>query len=259
MDRLLGAGAEVGAGPGRTVAIVAGAGGAGASHPRCRAGSVSLPGAARCPDAARRRRPAGRRTGPAARARSPQPGCAGRRWRAPGGRSGADELRAVLPRSCRRDGAVLGPGRPGRPARRGGGVGAGGRTPRSRPGRASTCRGPAVPRSTRRCPPPTRCCSWSRPTYGPRRPRPRSPAGCPAAWPTSASWSARPRRPGCPPGRWPRRWGCRWRAGSASEPGLAAALQRGEPPGRARGPLAQLCQTLLPDLVRHRDGLGGAA
>ncbi len=38
----------------------------------------------------------------------------------------------------------------------------------------------------------------------------------------------------------------------APEPGLAAALERGEPPGRAaRGPLALLCRSLLADLVGH--------
>ncbi len=40
------------------------------------------------------------------------------------------------------------------------------------------------------------------------------------------------------------------------DPGLAAALDRGDPPGRSRGPLAQLCRALLVDLVGH---LGRAA
>jgi secretion/DNA translocation related CpaE-like protein len=35
------------------------------------------------------------------------------------------------------------------------------------------------------------------------------------------------------------------------DPGLVTALDHGEPPGRARGPLAHLCRTLLADLVGH--------
>ncbi len=35
------------------------------------------------------------------------------------------------------------------------------------------------------------------------------------------------------------------------EPGLAVAQERGEPPGRSRGPLGQLCRTLVADLVGH--------
>ncbi len=41
-----------------------------------------------------------------------------------------------------------------------------------------------------------------------------------------------------------------------TETGLGAALDRGQPPGRLRGPLAQLCRELLLDLVGH---LGRAA
>jgi secretion/DNA translocation related CpaE-like protein len=37
-----------------------------------------------------------------------------------------------------------------------------------------------------------------------------------------------------------------------SEPGLAAALERGEPPGRGRGPLARLADQLLGDLAATR-------
>jgi len=37
-----------------------------------------------------------------------------------------------------------------------------------------------------------------------------------------------------------------------SEPGLAAALERGEPPGRGRGPLAKLTDQLLADLDSDR-------
>ena len=36
-----------------------------------------------------------------------------------------------------------------------------------------------------------------------------------------------------------------------ADPGLVGALDRGEPPGRSRGPLAQLCRALLADLVGH--------
>lgn len=42
------------------------------------------------------------------------------------------------------------------------------------------------------------------------------------------------------------------------EPGLPAALQRGEPPPcRSRGPLVRLCNRLLADLPRGSSGLGG--
>jgi secretion/DNA translocation related CpaE-like protein len=46
----------------------------------------------------------------------------------------------------------------------------------------------------------------------------------------------------------------------AAEPGLAAALDRGEPPGsRRRGPLARTCRHLLADLLPARAAAQGAA
>jgi hypothetical protein len=37
-----------------------------------------------------------------------------------------------------------------------------------------------------------------------------------------------------------------------AEPGLAGALDRGEPPGRSRGPLSRLADQLLEELVQGR-------
>ncbi len=257
VDRLLGAGAEVGARPGRTVAIVAGAGGAGAST---LAAALAVSAARELPGARMLLvdvDPLGGGLDLLLGAES----AAGLRWPALAGtrgRSGADELRAVLPAVAgatvlswdRGDPvdlpveaveSVLAAGRRGHdlvvldlPRAGGPEVDAALSTADAvllvvRADVRAAAAGSQVARRLSRRVADVRVVVRETPSS-------RLPAG-PVAQAVGLPLAGR----------------------LGVEPGLAAALQRGEPPGRARGPLAQLCQTLLAELVRHRDGLGGAA
>ena len=251
VDRL--AAAADGPARGTTVAVVGGRGGAGASTLACALARTARAAGDR---AARRRRPARRRAGPADGCRRRARACAG----PTSPRPAAGRARTSCAPPCRASTASR--CCPGTAATR-----SSCRPPRwtwsSAPAAAvttsssSTCRAAGTPQRARRSRRPTRCCSSYRPRSVRWPPRGRWWRGWSAGSPTCGSWCAARRRPGCPTGWWPRELGLPLAGWLAPEPGLAAAQERGEPPGRSgRGPLVRLCTELLADLARP-GGPGG--